>query len=63
MKIPKTTKSYLKMLIQIAEHNANIENSTNEERKEIRQCIGHVQNELGDELKILLQKYNLKYKG
>jgi hypothetical protein len=64
MNIPKTTKGYLKMLIQLAEHSGMVNNSTYEEREVIRIIITNMQNELGEgECKELLEKYNLKYRG
>lgn len=64
MKIPKTTKSYLKMLLEICEHNANIKHSTLKERTMIRLIIAHIQNEMGDtDFEEIMKKYNLKWNG
>ena len=64
MKIPKTTKGYLKMLIEISEHNTNIKKSTYEEREILGKIVADIQNDLGEgECEELLKKYNLEWKA
>lgn len=65
MKLPLTYKSFLKLLIQIAEHGNDYkgeEKMTHKEYLEVGSLIADIQNGLG-EMTELLEKFNLKYNG
>lgn len=67
MKLPKTTKGLLILLISIAEtvptEYKGDELLTDEERSGVYEILAAIQNRLGEELKPVLDKFNLTYKG
>lgn len=63
MKLPLTYKSFLKLLIKIAEHGNDYKGEqklTERECLEVGALIAGIQNDLG-EMQELLEKLNLKY--
>jgi hypothetical protein len=65
MKLPKTVKGYLKLLIAIADDRSDtLKNATEEERRIIGYMRGDIQNGLGeDEAISILDKHGLKWEG
>ena len=63
MKLPKTTKGYLKLLLAIANDNGSYElkGSTEESGEFIADIRADIQNGLGNDEKNILKKYNLKW--
>lgn len=62
MREPKTVKGYLKMFIEICEHSSyDLKNVTDEESYFIGLIRAGIQNDLGEDLQGVMEKYNLKW--
>ena len=64
MKLPKKYKTFLALLIEIADHGLDYEgNLTEDERFKVGACIADIQNNLGEMNDSVLAKLGLHYEG
>lgn len=67
MRKPKTIRGFLKMMLAVADFNIyelkGWDKLSEEEQLDVGGLLASIQNELGDELDEVLQRFNLKWEG